>query len=275
MPWHEGRREWTGDLARWTPFGRPKPAAPLRLLCFPYAGGGASAYYSWIGQLGPNIDVVPIQLPGKETRLGETSPSAIMPLVELLATNLRPILDWPYALYGHSMGGLIAFELARWLRTLGAPDPRHLFVGGRRAPQMEDASPPIHQLPEAELLAELRRLDGTPAEVLEDRALMRLLLPGLRTDFALCETYTYRAGTPLNCPVSSFGGLDDPDVQREHLEGWREQTSAHLTVHQLPGGHFFLHTARPMLLALLREEVEPTLANLSMAPPSTVSPERR
>jgi medium-chain acyl-[acyl-carrier-protein] hydrolase len=217
-------------------------------------------YLPWIGQLGPEVDVIPVQLPGRETRLVEAAPYAMSELIEPLVAGLRPLLDRPFAFCGHSMGALVAFEAARHLRVTHGRELRHLFVSGRRAPHLKNDDPPIHQLPEPSFLEELRRLDGTPDEVLGNRDLMRVLLPTLRADFALCETYEYHADTPLDCPTAVLGGLDDADVPWEDLEGWREHTRNRCVIHEFAGGHFFLHTAREAVLRVVLDELIPTLA---------------
>jgi medium-chain acyl-[acyl-carrier-protein] hydrolase len=153
------------------------------------------------------------------------------------------------------MGGLVSFELARLLRKNYGKSPVHLFVSGHRAPQVPDPDPPIHALPELEFLEELRRLNGTPEVVLENTELMQLLLPALRADFAVIETYAYKPESPLDCPITAFGGLQDPKVSYDDLKVWQEQTNAAFSLHMLPGDHFFLQSAQPLLLQLLSQKL--------------------
>jgi medium-chain acyl-[acyl-carrier-protein] hydrolase len=153
------------------------------------------------------------------------------------------------------MGGLVSFELARLLRKKYGLNPAHLFVSGYRAPQVPDPDPPIHALPEPEFLEELRRLNGTPEAVLENAELMQLLLPALRADFAVIETYAYIPESPLDCPITAFGGLQDREVSCDDLEAWREQTNAAFSLQTLPGDHFFLHSAQPLLLQSLSQKL--------------------
>jgi medium-chain acyl-[acyl-carrier-protein] hydrolase len=183
-----------------------------------------------------------------------------MPLIKTLAEALRPQLDRPFAFFGHSLGALVAFELARRLERDGGPVPVRLLVSGCAAPQVPRDGRPLHVLPEAEFRSELRGLNGTPAAVLENEELMELLLPTLRADFALCETYTFIPGPPLTCPINAWGGLNDDAVSRQSLDAWQEQTTGSFRLHLLPGDHFFLHTSRPKLLQMVAEDLRGTVA---------------
>ncbi len=187
------------------------------------------------------------------------------PLVEALAGAL-PLADLPFAFFGHSLGALIAYELARALRRRGGPEPLALLLSGRRGPRVPPREEPIHALPEAEFMARLRELNGTPEEVLEHGELMALLLPLLRADFALHETWELRPEEPLGIGISAFGGLADPEVTREDLEDWRGETRGRFRLRMLPGDHFFLHSERALLIeAVARDLFE--LAPLPAAAP--------
>jgi len=225
---------------------RSNAQASLRLFCFPYAGGSSLTFRGWEAHLPATVELCPIELPGRGLRLQEPAFERLAPLAEATVQALLPYLDKPFALFGHSMGALLSFEVARRLRRMGQ-EPGQLFVSGRRAPQWPDPDPPIHALPEAEFIAELRRLNGTPAAVLENRELMQLLLPTLRADFAVLDTYGYEPEPPLSCPIVAFGGLQDPDVTCEMLEAWRQQTCSGFSLQMLPGDHFFLHRVQPLL----------------------------
>ncbi|HEX2093650.1 MAG TPA: thioesterase domain-containing protein, partial [Longimicrobiaceae bacterium] len=167
------------------------PHTRLRLFCFPYAGGGASIFRTWSQSLPPEVDVCPVQLPGRESRLREPPFDRLLPLVRTLADVLAPYMDLPFALYGYSNGALMSFELARELRRRGMRGPVHLFVAACPAPHLPDKDPPIHALPDVELIREIRRLNGTPEEILQNEELMTLLIPLLRADSAIHETYVY------------------------------------------------------------------------------------
>jgi medium-chain acyl-[acyl-carrier-protein] hydrolase len=239
----------------WIVRPRPRPRAALRLFCLPYAGGAASLFAPWAGALPETIELVAVQPPGRAERLFEPPHATMAALVEALLTALMPLIDRPFALFGHSMGALVSFELARALRRAGGPAPAHMIVSGHRAPQLPSARPPTHRLPEPEFLAELQRLNGTPPEVLAHQELMQLLIPLLRADFAICETYAYTEAPPLACPILALGGLADAHVARADLEAWRPQTSAGFALRMLPGDHFFLNAERHLLLRLLAREL--------------------
>jgi medium-chain acyl-[acyl-carrier-protein] hydrolase len=234
----------------WFTSQRLNPRARVRLFCFPYAGGGSAIYRLWPQSLPSEVEVFVAHLPGRGTRLREQAFSSLDALVETAAEAIAPLLDKPFALFGHSMGAMISFELARRLREQGQPQPARLFVSGRRAPQLPHDDPISYNLPDAELGQELLRLNGTPKEVLEHPELMELMLPLLRADFSVVETYVYRPGVPPDCPLTVFGGLRDAEVSREQLEAWREQTAGEFTLRMLPGDHFFLNEPQSQLLLL-------------------------
>jgi medium-chain acyl-[acyl-carrier-protein] hydrolase len=239
----------------WIACRKPNPQARLRLFCFPYAGTGASIFRTWADGLPADVEVCPIQFPGRGTRLMETPFTQLPPLVQALARALVPLLDKPFAFFGHSLGALVGFELARQLRRQSGVQPVHLFVSADRAPQIPHPDRPIHALPEGEFLAELHRLNGIPGKVLEEAELMQIMLPILRADFAVYETYAYSTEPPLNCPISTFGGLQDRRVSRGDLEAWRAQTSGAFSLRMFPGDHFFWNTTQPLLLQALSQEL--------------------
>lgn len=249
--------EQRGQPERWLAYREINRRARLRMFCFPYAGGGASIYRGWASGLPPDVEVCPVQLPGREGRLREKPFEAALPLVQAIADALDGLLDLPFVFFGHSMGGLLSYELAHELARRGRPRPLHLFVSGRRAPQVPSREEPIHALPEPEFIAKLRELNGTPEEVLQHEELMRLLIPILRADFAVNETYEYLAREPLDAGISAFGGLGDEEVTREDADAWRSQTRARFRLRMLPGDHFFVHSAKDMILeAVARDLVE-------------------
>jgi surfactin synthase thioesterase subunit len=239
---------------RWLAPNLLRTDARLRVFCLPYAGAGASAYRSWANELHTDMQLCPVQLPGRENRLGEPAIDSTGVLVRELLTGLRPYLDRPFVIFGHSMGALLGYELARELRRLGLPQPRHLFLSAHRAPHLPGQLPHVHALSRPEFLAELRRLEGTPDEVLEHEELMQIAEPILRADFKLCETYVHAPGEPLDIPLSIFGGADDPKVREEVLAPWREHTRAAMRLQIFPGGHLFLHPSRaPLVSAILKD----------------------
>jgi medium-chain acyl-[acyl-carrier-protein] hydrolase len=204
----------------------------------------------------PEIEVGAIHLPGREGRLREPAFTRIEPLVDEVAAGLRPYLDRPYALFGHSMGALVAFELARRFREEGWGEPTHLFVSGRRAAHLPPRHPAIAHLPDAEFVEEIgRRYNGIPDEVLRHPDLLALLLPGLRADLTLIEAYGHRPGNPLECSISAYGGIADPEATPAELVGWRQHTRGALSVRMFPGGHFFVQSAHEELVRSVRVEL--------------------
>ncbi|MFQ5794196.1 MAG: thioesterase II family protein [Candidatus Bipolaricaulia bacterium] len=244
----------TPTLHSWITYPKLNTQASLRLFCFPYAGGGASIFHTWSDDLPSDIEVCPVQLPGRENRLMEPPVTRLSSLVQTLAQALHPYLNIPFAFFGHSMGALISFELARQLRRRNDLSPVHLFVSGHHAPQIPNPNSPIHRLPESTFVKALRRLDGTPESVLQNTELMELLLPVLRADFAICETYVYSTEDPLDCPISAFGGLQDREVSYDDLAAWCDQTHRSFAIRTFPGNHFFLQSARvPVLRAISQD----------------------
>ena len=240
----------------WVVRSKPNPSARLRLFCFPYAGGGAHVYHAWSRTLPAFVEVCGVQPPGRGSRVAERPFAEVGPLVRAAADALLPYLDIPFTFFGHSMGALIGFETAREYRRRGVPGPAQLFVSGRRAPQLPRTEPPTHELPEAEFIEELRRLNGTPQEVLDNPELMSLMIPLLRADFSVTATYEYTPEPPLDCRITAYGGLGDEEAGRAQMEPWREHTAAEFTLRMLPGDHFFLHSQQPLLLRALAQELE-------------------
>ncbi len=249
----------------WLVCPKPNPAARLRLLCFHYAGGGSSIFCRWSDYLPPTVEVRAVQLPGRENRINERPFMRLLPLVQACSQAILPYLDKPVALFGHSMGALVSFELSRELRKNFGLLPCELFVSGCLAPQTPARYPRIHNLPEHEFLGELRRYHGTPARVLEHAELMQMFGPILRADFAVCETYVYRSEPPLQCPISAFGGLQDELANRSDLEGWLDQTSASFSLQMFPGDHFFLHTVQLLLLRAVSQHLRQLVGGTSSA----------
>ncbi|PMB23830.1 thioesterase II family protein [Fischerella thermalis] len=237
--------------------------AKLRLFCFPYAGGGAAIFRSWQDFLPTQIEVCPVELPGRGLRLMEAAFTQLIPLVEAIAPALLPYLNKPFALFGHSMGALIAFELACKLCQAYNQSPIHLFISGRAAPHIPERSP-IYDLSDAEFLEGLRRLNGSPQEVLDNAEYMQLLIPTLRADFTMADTYTYTPKPPLKCPITAFAGLQDPEASADNIKAWQQYTSTSFSMHLFPGDHFFINTAKQLLFPTLSQELEQSLRSVKI-----------
>lgn len=246
----------------WFAYRKPNPSAELRLFCFPFAGGSAVTYRTWSDYLPENIEVYPIELPGRGGRMREIPYKNMIPLVNDLGQALVSYLDRPYAFFGHSMGALIGFGLTRLYRKQNITGPLHLFVSGHTAPQVGCNQAPIYNLPDELFREELRKLNGTPEAVINNDELMALLLPMLKADFEVNETYVYTPEPPLEIPISAYGGFVDKDVNQERLEAWQEQTMANFSLHMFQGGHFFLQTSQSSLLQTLSSELQKVIAKL-------------
>ncbi|HTF67339.1 MAG TPA: alpha/beta fold hydrolase [Edaphobacter sp.] len=218
--------------------------AKLRLFCFPYAGGTTHMFREWQKYFMPQVELCLVHLPGRGKRFGERLFTRLNFLVDVIAQEIRDKLQTPFALYGHSMGALISFELCRELRRRYKIEPAHLFVSGKRAPHIMLSKPVSFNLPRNEFIDELRRLNGTSSNLLDHDEAMDLLLPVLRADFEMVETYEYHFEEPLSCPIAVYGGVQDERVPIEGLYAWKEHTSGDCKVRMFPGGHFFIQNYR-------------------------------
>jgi surfactin synthase thioesterase subunit len=237
----------------WLDRDREHSLAPSRMFCLPYVGGGAWIYRGWSDCGGKEVEVIPIALPGRDKRLLEKPYSDLFLLVRALADVLP--LDKPFTLFGHSMGALIAFELATELQRRDSRLPFCLFASGCGAPQVPRRNPLRHLLSDVALVAELRDLGGTPDEVLRDSGLMELFLPTIRADFAIVETYEYTQSNSLGCPIVVLHGDEDRETTRDDALAWRLRTSNTFRMETFHGDHFFLHAAKQSIVRLITNEV--------------------
>jgi surfactin synthase thioesterase subunit len=225
--------------SRWVPLlpGADRDALPL--FCLPHAGAGASAFRAWTGRL-PGVAVLPVQPPGRESRFREAPYERMEPLAAELAAIMPGVAAGrPYAVYGHSMGALVAFEALREIRRNGVPCPVHLFVSGCAAPQCTGHDgPSLATAPSAALVRRLRQLGGTPEQLLSDPDLLEMILPAIRADLSVIDSYRYRPEEPLDVAVTVLASTEDPQAPRELQDRWRDQTTAAFGMHALAGGHF-------------------------------------
>lgn len=236
---------------------KPQPQPRIRLFCFPYAGGSVASFLPWQAALGSEIEVCAIQLPGRGPRLSEPPIADFPALVATLAAVVDEHDDCPFAFFGHSLGGLLAFEVARACRMMGRAGPGHLFISGTAAPRWPTTKRALHELDDDALIAALGDYNGTPRTALENRELMELLLPAIRADFALVANYRYAVGLPLAVPISVLGGRVDPYVPGESLADWRLETGAACETHWFDGDHFFIHNAASHVLDCVRATLLP------------------
>ncbi|ORT47811.1 alpha/beta fold hydrolase [Frankia sp. KB5] len=227
-------------MPSWFLFSEPGRSARIRLFCFPYAGGVASGYREWWQRSNSDIQVAPVQLPGRENRIAEPAVPDLYQLVSLAAQALRDHVDRPYALFGHSMGAMIAYELSRYLAKMGSRPPVRLLVSGMSAPDLLSGTSSPRRRSREEIIAELRRLHGTPSDMLENEQILDFLLPRLQADWQVTESFRYRPGPRLAVPISVFGGTADPDVPITDLLAWNAHTKSDTRIRLLPGDHFFV-----------------------------------
>lgn len=236
-----------------------KRDARFRLFCFHYAGSGASIFRPWTKWLSDEVELVAVQLPGREDRLDEPLLHSMELVTAPLADALPPLLDKPFAFFGHSTGAVICFELARVLRQRALRQPRLLIASSQNAPRVKPAVL-RHRLADSEFIEVIRGCNGTPDVVLRNPALLELLLPRIRADGAVYETYRYERQAPLDCRIVVFHGFEDKLVDSAGLAGWEAETRHSFHCYGFPGGHFFLHEAEETLAAHINHELEPFLS---------------
>lgn len=264
MPWSPGKTDsafrsrsdpiWFENL-----LGGDDPS--LVLFCFPYAGGSANVFRHWRSSLPSEVSVCLVHVPGRGKRVNERPFTRLNCLVEAIADQICGELRYPFAFYGHSMGAMISFELARELRRRYGIEPTRLFLSGRPAPHLVRSGPMAFNLPHDDFIAILRELNGTPRELLDDPEFAELFLPALRADFEIVDTYEYRPEPRLSCPITVYGGLQDEVAPVAELLQWKELTLAAFRVRWFPGDHFFIHSADKSFLEALRLDISRTLCD--------------
>ena len=243
------------EVNPWLPYKKPAGGAALRLFLFHFAGGTASAFRPWISALAPTIEAVPVQLPGRERRMRESAFRQLDALLDALEVGIGSELEKPHAFFGHSMGALVAYGLARRRQEQGKSLPVHLFASARSAPHIVAREEPIHSMPAQEFRDALKRMGGTPPEVLEHEELMALIEPLVRADLELNEGYRYQEGAPLQCPITAFGGAQDAEATEEQILPWEQHTTAGFRFRRFPQGHFFIQDALDEVLREIRTDL--------------------
>lgn len=239
----------------WLAYIASKNHAKVKLFCFPYAGSSCHYYRKWQNFINEAIQVCPVEIPGRGLRFHETAVTHLPSLIKLIARDMIPHLNKPFAFFGHSMGALIAFELLRVIEKDAGLIPEILFVSGCSAPQRYGRESPVHTLPNSEFIEKVKEMNGTPPELFENRELMQIYVPILKADFAMCENYSYIASSPLSCPIVAFGGSDDIEVSESQLNMWGEQTADRFDKHIVSGDHFFIDKEMPFILGIIQKEL--------------------
>lgn len=246
------------DNSSWFLCPDSRRGAAIRLFCLPFAGAGASMYHSWSGAFPHDIEVRAVQLPGRETRMDETRITDLLLVAAGTADALEPYVDRPYALFGYSMGALLAYETARELRRRGAPLPACLFVAAMRAPHVPDVRPALSGLPRDQFVDNVNYYFQPADPAWQTPELLEFFLPILRDDIAMVDRYEHRTEGALECPIRAYVGSADRSTPLPSVEAWGEHTSAQFTMRVFPGAHFFLQTA----LSELQEDIMGTLRSV-------------
>lgn len=212
----------------------------MRLVCFPHAGAGASAFHGWASVLPSDLEVLAVQLPGRETRMSEPRPLDVLGAAKEIALAIRSLLDVPVAFFGYSLGAFVAFEVARALRRSGEIQPAVLLMASMRAPQLPSLIPSLGNLDDTLFMEAMSKFYGPVDPILEDPEIKALFLPILRDDVHMVDNYSYTPEQALDCPLRVYLGATDPAVSREAAEGWSNHTVAEFGIRSFPGGHFFI-----------------------------------
>lgn len=250
---------------KWVEFFHKNKNANLRLICSHYAGGGASAFYQWQKYLPANIEVAAIQLPGRESRFGESLFNNMKDIINELCENFTSCLDKPFILFGHSLGALICFELTRKLQKQALLLPEHLILSGCKAPHIQRRRKAIHTLPDKEFIKELMQYNGMPNEILDCEEILNLFLPIIRADFTVSETYCYTDVDILPVNITAISGCHDSTVLEADMKEWSRYTCKNFSHFSLEGDHFFIKSAQEKLLDIIKAVASTSSGNVKVS----------
>jgi medium-chain acyl-[acyl-carrier-protein] hydrolase len=236
--------------------------AAARMFCFPHAGGSSLSFYGWSQRFPHDIELCPVQLPGRGKRIAEQPSRELEYLITSIGDAMVPLLDKPFMFFGHSVGSLLAFEVARYLRTRYTLQPAHLFVSGRGAPSLGMRRTMMHDLPDDEFIRRLHDFNGTPAELLKNTETTQLYLPVLRADFEIAEKYQFKDGEPLACPITAFGGQGDLGVSHDDLKAWANHTTGEFSAHMFAGDHFFIWQSEDLVHRIFYYKIHSTMKSV-------------
>jgi medium-chain acyl-[acyl-carrier-protein] hydrolase len=250
---------YTARVSVWVPpYVRCNPRAQVKLFCFPYAGAGASIFRLWTERLGDRVELWPIQLPGRENRISEAYPTSISDVADAVVADRALRFDGRFVFFGHSLGTLLAYEVAQRLRCSGRPQPARLIMSAHRGPQIPLPHPPTWNLPEPEFHGRLKELNGTPVEIFRNDDLLHLIVPRMRADLRLDETYVHPFSRGrLACPITVFGGTYDAETPPDHLDAWEHVTTGMFERRMFDGDHFFIHSSSTILIDAVASALQP------------------
>ncbi len=241
---------------------RNNNCAKIRLFCFPYAGGNESTFLPWTKDLPKNVEVCALELPGRSSRFGEPTYNNMSNLIDDLIGVFSKFTDKPYILLGHSLGSCVAFELMYRCKQAGIRMPEHFIASGSSAPHINDTPKGLYKLPRNDFIEELRRLDGTPEEILCNEEMMTLALPSILADFELSETYTYTGSEVFDCPVTVFHGDEDSEISLQDVEAWTDHFTFPADIHIVQGGHFFIEQNKKVVLKQVHSIIDKVLTGV-------------
>lgn len=247
-------------MSNWFFIPQPNPTAKVRFFCFPYAGAGATLFNQWPSFMPDTVELVAFQPPGREMRFREEPVTSWSEMVKYIVREIDDYLDKPAILFGYCVGSIVAFEVARALQETGKP-VQALLVAARFAPSIPEPRQ-VHTLPDDQLVTTLAEYNATPADILNDASLLKILLPSIRADFQISETYQYTPEPKLTIPVTAFRGGQDQAITSANMQAWQETTTNSFALRTLPGGHFFIHDAQPIFKQMLRQTIQKIIKQL-------------
>ncbi|MFF9351272.1 thioesterase II family protein [Streptomyces sp. NPDC014734] len=242
------------ENSAWIRRFHPAPESGVRLLCLPHAGGSAPFYFPMSRALSPAVDVLCLQYPGRQDRRQDPGIDNIPDYADAIVAELKPWLDVPTAFFGHSMGAVLAYEVALRLERDGLPGPIALFASGRRAPSRYREEN-VHRRDDDGIVKEMQLLSGTDSRILGDEEILRMVLPAIRSDYTAVETYRSEAGAAVSAPITVFTGDSDPRTSLEEAEAWRAHTTAEFDIRVFPGGHFFLANHADEIIEIISKSI--------------------
>lgn len=236
---------------KWCVTYKKNPKAILRIFCFPYSGGGASAYFPWIDKLSSSLELVSIQLPGRENRFHEPLVSNLDVIIAELCKEFERYKEKPFIVFGHSLGALLCYEFVKGVHKLYNTYPKHMFISASKAPHMPFRIKKLSHLSDVQVIKELSVYGGIDQTLKENIQILKIFLPIFRNDFSIGENYSYRKFTPFPFNITVFHGVNDPTVKEEEINAWQKYTTGHFESFSFEGGHFFIKNKQDEILKVI------------------------